>query len=75
MAASRSLFTTEQAEENRKKPRFDPLHPTFIRPDEEEVDEFEEDVGLSRAGTKRKQVRTDVTPLIAETTNITGLRQ
>jgi len=60
---SLNRYTTEQAEENRKKPRFDPLHPTFIRPDEEEEqDEFEEDVGLSRAGTKRKQVRTDVFP-------------
>jgi hypothetical protein len=64
MASSRDLYSTEQAEENRSKPRFDPLHPTFIRPDqEEEQDEFEEDVGLSRAGTKRKQVRTDVSVL------------
>jgi hypothetical protein len=69
MASQRSLYTTEEAEENRKKPRFDPLHPNFIRPDEEEEqDEFEEDVGLSRAGAKRKQVRTDVCrPLPSET--------
>lgn len=49
---------SETREENRQKTRFDPLHPEFIRPDEDdEVDEFEQDIGLSR---KRKTVRTDV---------------
>ncbi len=61
---SRSLYTTVQAEENRRKPRFDPLNPQFIRPDEEDEAEedagFVDDVGLSKTGTKRKKVRTDV---------------
>jgi hypothetical protein len=50
-------------EESKRKTRFDPLHPEFVRPDhDDDADEFEEDVGLSRAGAKRKQVRTDVSP-------------
>lgn len=63
---SRNLYTTEQAEQNRRKPRFDPLNPQFIRPDEEEEAEedagFVDDVGLSKTGAKRKKVRTDVSP-------------
>ena len=63
---SRNLYTTDQAEENRRKPRFDPLNPQFIRPDEEEDAEedagFVDDVGLSKTGAKRKKVRTDVSP-------------
>jgi hypothetical protein len=61
---SHRLYATEQAEENRRKPRFDPLNPQFIRPDEEDEAEedagFVDDVGLSKTGTKRKKVRTDV---------------
>src|SRR5271163_2037907 len=59
----KDLFTTKQAEENRKKTRFDPIHPGFIRQVEEEKEEreaaFEEDIGISRTGQKRKHVRTD----------------
>jgi len=57
------FVVSETREENRQKTRFDPLHPEFIRPDEDdEVDEFEQDIGLSR---KRKTVRTDVSyPLL-----------
>jgi hypothetical protein len=58
--ASRSLYTTERAAENKRKTRFDPLHPEFIRQDEEEGDEFDEDIGISKTGAKRKKVRTDV---------------
>ena len=54
------LYTTDIAEKTRQKIRFDPLHPEFIRQEEEEVDEFEEDIGMSKTGTKRKHVRTDV---------------
>ena len=60
---SPNLYTTELAEENRKQTRFDPLHPEFIRADVEETNEFEEDVGLSRAGAKRKNVKTDVSSM------------
>jgi hypothetical protein len=49
-----------QAEDKRNETRFDPLHPEFIRADVEEEDEFEEDVGISKAGAKRKHVRTVV---------------
>ena len=67
----RSLYATEIAEEKRQKIRFDPLHPEFIRQEEEEVDEFEEDVGMSKTGAKRKNVRIDVdTPFIEEITNL-----
>jgi CD2 antigen cytoplasmic tail-binding protein 2 len=63
----KSFFTTEMAEENRKKVRIDPTNPAFIRQDQEEqVDEFEEDIGLSKKGIKRKNVRTDVDPSILE---------
>src|ERR1700738_3355684 len=55
-----SLYMTERAAENKRKTRFDPHHPEFIRQDEDEADEFEEDVGMSKTGAKRKQVRTDV---------------
>jgi CD2 antigen cytoplasmic tail-binding protein 2 len=55
-----NLYTTELTEENKRKTRFDPLHPEFIRQEVEEGDEFEEDIGISRSGTKRKNVRTDV---------------
>jgi hypothetical protein len=57
---SHSLYTTERAAENKRKTRFDPLNPGFIRQDEEEVDEFEEDIGMSKTGAKRKKVRTAV---------------
>ena len=51
----------------RKKVRIDPTNPAFIRQDqEEEVDEFEEDIGLSNKGIKRKTVRTDVDLSILE---------
>jgi hypothetical protein len=57
----RSLFTTEATEENKRKTRFDPIHPGFIRrQDEEEADEFEQDIGISKTAIKRKNVRTDV---------------
>src|SRR5271170_6778824 len=63
----KSLFTTEMAEENRKKVRIDPTNPAFIRQDQqEEADEFEEDIGLSKKGIKRRNVRTDVDPSILE---------
>jgi hypothetical protein len=56
-----NLYTSELAEENKKKTRFDPLRPGYIRPDEDEpLDEFEEDIGISRTGNKRKKVRADV---------------
>ena len=65
--ADKSLFTTETAEENRNKIRIDPNNPAFIRQDQdEEADEFEEDIGLSNKGIKRKIVRTDVDPSILE---------
>lgn len=63
--SDKSLFATEMAEENRKKVRIDPNNPAFIRQDQEdEADEFEEDVGISKKGVKRKNVRTDVHPSI-----------
>jgi hypothetical protein len=64
MASRRILYSTEQARENKRKARFDPLHPAFIRQDvdDEDADEFEDDVGLSRQNVKRKQVRVDVCP-------------
>jgi CD2 antigen cytoplasmic tail-binding protein 2 len=64
--ALRSLYTTERAAENKRKTRFDPLRPEFIRQDEEEADEFEEDIGMSKTGAKRKKVRTDVSSTIFE---------
>lgn len=59
---SHSPYTAEKANRT-SQPRFDPLHPEFIRQDEEgstEFQEFEEDVGLSRTAVKRKHVRTVV---------------
>lgn len=59
------LYTTAVHEEDKQQARFDPLNPTVIRQKAEEIDEFEEDIGLSRAGAKRRKVRKDVcsTPL------------
>jgi hypothetical protein len=59
----RSLYTTDIAEENKRKTRFDPLRPGFIRQQATETDEFEEDVGMSRANAKRKNVRIAVSAL------------
>jgi len=59
-AEERAFYSSEIAEENRHQVRIDPNRPGFIRADEDQaVDEFEEDVGLSKAGVKRKHVRTD----------------
>lgn len=59
-AEERAFYSSDIAEENRHQIRIDPNRPGFIRADEDEAaDEFEEDVGLSKAGVKRKHVRTD----------------
>jgi len=60
-AEERAFYSSETAEESRHQVRIDPNRPGFIRADEDGApDEFEEDVGLSKAGVKRKHVRTDV---------------
>ena len=52
------LVVEEGATEDQPRALFDPIRPGFIRRDEEgEEDEFEVDIGLSRAGAKRKNVR------------------
>src|SRR5579859_1838892 len=57
---ARKILGNDGDDGEKKKPRFDPLHPEFIRADnEEEADEFEEDIGMSRTGAKRRKVRTD----------------
>jgi hypothetical protein len=56
--ADTDLLTSGDKEDSRQGTRFDPIRPGFIRRDDDEnADEFEQDVGLSR---KRKTVRTDV---------------
>jgi CD2 antigen cytoplasmic tail-binding protein 2 len=60
-AEERAFYSSETAEENRQQIRIDPNRPGYIRADEDDgADEFEEDIGLSKAGVKRKHVRTDV---------------
>jgi CD2 antigen cytoplasmic tail-binding protein 2 len=59
----KGLYLNESLDDEKiQTVRFDPLNPTVIQQEEDEVDEFAEDIGLSKAGTKRKQVRTDVSP-------------
>jgi hypothetical protein len=60
-AEERAFYSSETAEENRQQIRIDPNRPGYLRANEDNAaDEFEEDIGLSKAGVKRKHVRTDV---------------
>ena len=76
-AEERAFYSSETAEQNRHQIRIDPNRPGFIRADEDDAaDEFEEDVGLSKAGAKRKHVRTDVDgSLVSQLMHQTGLQQ
>jgi CD2 antigen cytoplasmic tail-binding protein 2 len=73
-AEERAFYSSETAEQNRQQIRIDPNRPGYIRADEDDAaDEFEEDIGLSKAGVKRKHVRTDVAyTLISQLTHQQG---